>query len=199
MYWQYAASGTTQLNATVDRLFLSGSGAGNVTAYDLGEKVAYAVFQLVYSASLLDLVAKWSKLYSRDGGGTPLALRSDLLRLIIRTSILAALVGAVVAACLAVVDIPDAWKLGLSWSLISLFSMPFAVAISALMRLLVILGVSRAMFLGGLFGLVINVVGNVILFALLGPVGIVVSGVITRITTFGAMGIAVSTTLKRSR
>src|SRR5690606_31093111 len=95
---QASSSGVTQLGPAVDRLFLSASGAGAISSYEMADRLMYAASQFVNMAFLVRRVGAWARLPTMAPGEASALLRRDGRVLGAVTAVLTA---GGVAACLA--------------------------------------------------------------------------------------------------
>ncbi|GAA5110766.1 polysaccharide biosynthesis C-terminal domain-containing protein [Pseudonocardia adelaidensis] len=182
---QALSSGVTQLGPAVDRLFLSASGAGAVSSYEIADRLMYAASQFVSMAFIVRRVGAWARLPTMAPGDAAALLRRDGRVLGLVT---AALTAAGALACLAGLAsglLPASWGQGFLWGAIVMLSLPAHVFNVVGTRLLVVARRQRWMLAIAVVTAVLNAVLDVILFVLLGPVGIVVSTVLLRWTMAG--------------
>jgi putative polysaccharide biosynthesis protein len=182
---QALSSGVTQLGPAVDRLFLSASGAGAISSYEIADRLMYAAAQFVNMAFLVRRVGAWARLPTMAPGDASALLRRDGRVLGGVTAVLT--VGGALA-CLAGLAsglLPEAWDQGFLWGAIVMLSLPAHVFNVVGTRLLVVARRQRWMLGIAVATAVLNAVLDVILFFLFGPVGIVVSTVLLRWTMAG--------------
>ena len=71
---QATSQGVTQLGPAVDRLFLSSSGAGYISSYEMSDRLMYAAAQFFTMTFLYRRLAGWAQLPTMAadrGGATP--------------------------------------------------------------------------------------------------------------------------------
>lgn len=178
--WQIAATTGTQLNPLVDKYFLTFASQGSLIAFELAEKIGFAVFQIAYNLKVLPQLG-------------PLAIKKDIssknrfLKLLMKTIGFTLVFSFFSMLCLYLVAVyelvPTEWQIGVSWSLFVLASMPMSIGITFSFRYLVIQGMSKWMFGVSYGGLLLNIIFDWLLFSCLGPVGIVVASIPTRAIT----------------
>jgi Na+-driven multidrug efflux pump len=182
---QALSSGVTQLGPAVDRLFLSSSGAGSISSYEMADRLVYAASQFVSMAFLVRRVGAWARLPTMTAGDAAALLRRDGRVLGVVTAVLTA--GGVLGCLVALASglLPDSWGQGFLWGAIVMLSLPAHVFNVVGTRLLVVARRQRWMLAIAAATAVLNAVLDVIFFVLLGPVGIVVATVLLRWTMAG--------------
>jgi hypothetical protein len=182
---QALSSGVTQLGPAVDRLFLSASGAGSVSSYEIADRLMYAAAQFVNMAFLVRRVGAWARLPTMAAADAVALLRRDGRVLGAVTALLTA--GGTLGCFVALVSglLPDSWAQGFLWGAIVMLSLPAHVFNVVGTRLLVVARRQRWMLAIAVATAVLNAVLDTIFFVLLGPVGIVVATVLLRWTMAG--------------
>jgi Na+-driven multidrug efflux pump len=195
---QALSSGVTQLGPAVDRLFLSASGAGAVSSYEIADRLVYAASQFVSMAFIVRRVGAWARLPTMAPGDAAALLRRDGRVLGLVTAVLTA---AGVLACLAGLAsglLPASWAQGFLWGAIVMLSLPAHVFNVVGTRLLVVARRQRWMLAIAAATAVLNAVLDVIFFVLLGPVGIVVSTLLLRWTMAGVYVVLLRTAVPQT-
>ena len=182
---QALSSGVTQLGPAVDRLFLSASGAGSVSSYEIADRLMYAASQFVNMAFLVRRVGAWARLPTMAAGDAAALLRRDGRVLGIVTAVLTAGGALVCLAGLASELLPASWGQGFLWGAIVMLSLPAHVFNVVGTRLLVVARRQRWMLGIAAATAVLNAVLDVAFFVLIGPIGIVVATVLLRWTMAG--------------
>jgi peptidoglycan biosynthesis protein MviN/MurJ (putative lipid II flippase) len=182
---QALSSGVTQLGPAVDRLFLSASGAGSVSSYEIADRLMYAAAQFVNMAFLVRRVGAWARLPTMAPGDATALLRRDGRVLGIVTAVLTAGGALACLAGLASGLLPESWNQGFLWGAIVMLSLPAHVFNVVGTRLLVVARRQRWMLGIAAATAVLNAVLDTIFYVLLGPVGIVVATLLLRWTMAG--------------
>jgi peptidoglycan biosynthesis protein MviN/MurJ (putative lipid II flippase) len=177
---QASSSGVTQLGPAVDRLFLSSSGAGAISSYEMADRLMYAASQFVNMAFLVRRVGAWARLPTMAPGEASALLRRDGRVLGAVTAVLTVGGALVCLAGPATGLLPEGWGQGFLWGAIAMLSLPAHVFNVVGTRLLVVARRQRWMLAIAVATAVLNAVLDVILFFLLGPIGIVVATVLLR-------------------
>jgi hypothetical protein len=182
---QALSSGVTQLGPAVDRLFLSASGAGSVSSYEIADRLMYAAAQFVNMAFLVRRVGAWARLPTMAPGEASALLRRDGRVLGLVTAVLTAGGALVCLAGLASGLLPASWGQGFLWGAIVMLSLPAHVFNVVGTRLLVVARRQRWMLGIAAATAVLNAVLDVIFYVLIGPIGIVVATLLLRWTMAG--------------
>jgi hypothetical protein len=182
---QALSSGVTQLGPAVDRLFLSASGAGSVSSYEIADRLMYAAAQFVNMAFIVRRVGAWARLPTMAPGEAGALLRRDGRVLGLVTVVLTAGGALVCLAGLVSGLLPESWGQGFLWGAIVMLSLPAHVFNVVGTRLLVVARRQRWMLGIAAATAVLNAVLDTIFFVLIGPVGIVVSTLLLRWTMAG--------------
>jgi hypothetical protein len=182
---QALSSGVTQLGPAVDRMFLSASGAGSVSSYEIADRLMYAASQFVNMAFIVRRVGAWARLPSMVAADAAALLRRDGRVLGIVTAVLTAGGALGCVAGLASGLLPPSWGQGFLWGAIVMLSLPAHVFNVVGTRLLVVARRQRTILGIAVATAVLNAVLDVIFFVLLGPVGIVVATLLLRWTMAG--------------
>ena len=74
---QATSQGVTQLGPAVDRLFLSGSGVGYISSYEIADRLVYAASQFFSLTFIYRRVASWARLPTMDADRAGRLLRRD--------------------------------------------------------------------------------------------------------------------------
>jgi hypothetical protein len=182
---QALSSGVTQLGPAVDRLFLSASGAGAVSSYEIADRLMYAAAQFVNMAFIVRRVGAWARLPTMVPGDAAALLRRDGRVLGIVTAVLTVGGALVCLAGLASGLLPESWAQGFLWGAIVMLSLPAHVFNVVGTRLLVVARRQRWMLAIAAATAVLNAVLDTIFFFAIGPVGIVVATLLLRWTMAG--------------
>lgn len=182
---QALSSGVTQLGPAVDRLFLSASGAGSVSSYEIADRLMYAAAQFVNMAFLVRRVGAWARLPTMAPGDATALLRRDGRVLGVVTVVLTAGGAVVCLAGLASGLLPESWGQGFLWGAIVMLSLPAHVFNVVGTRLLVVARRQRWMLAIAAVTAVLNAVLDTIFYVLVGPVGIVLATLLLRWTMAG--------------
>lgn len=181
LFWQFGSSGVSQANPLVDRLFLAGGTSGAITAYELADKISFAVYQVFYTGFLQPRSAQWSssvRVSPRAGVRHFWSTTLVAMGLTLASALLAAVV---VVLGLNMHLFPAAWTTGLAWSLWALPSVAFSLGQMASVRFLVTLNAERALLPATLAGFLINLGADFFFFTIFGGVGIVIASLVTRV------------------
>jgi hypothetical protein len=177
---QALSSGVTQLGPAVDRLFLSASGAGSVSSYEIADRLMYAAAQFVNMAFLVRRVGAWARLPTMAAADAAALLRRDGRVL---GTVTVALTAAGALGCVGALAsglLPPSWAQGFGWGAIVMLSLPPHVFNVVGTRLLVMARRQRTMLAIAAATAVLNAVLDVAFFVLIGPIGIVVATVLLR-------------------
>jgi hypothetical protein len=169
----------------VDRTYLSASGAGSVSSYEIADRLMYAASQFFTMTFIYRRVALWARLPAMEAGPGRRLLRGDARTL---GGLALALTAASAAGCLiALVSglLPHDWHTGFWWGTLVMISLPAHLFNVVGTRLLVIGRKARFMLWIAVATAILNGVLDTLLYLLLGPVGIVVSTVVVRWTMAG--------------
>ncbi len=189
---QMTATVVSQGNPIVDRWVLAGGAAGSMTSYELADKIYFALYQLVYSSLVVRRVGEWSVVRSRSPHELHRVFFRGLARIVVVTSIGVVLVGAFLAAALMSNLVPESWVEGAIWALIILPSVPLSIIMIASTRLLVVLNAQRALLKVSILGFGVNTFADVILFISMGPVGVPIASIVTRLALSSAFLLAIA-------
>lgn len=189
LYWQFASTSLTQANPVVDRFLLAGTGLGSITAYELADKVSFAIFQIAYNFGLLQRIGSWSTAPPED---RLRLFRRDLLKIALVTLAGSIVISAIIGILLMTPAVPEEWRLGLTWSLIAVFAMPIAISVTSSIRYLVILDAQRLLLPITIGGLIVNAVLDFLFLEWLGPIGIVLASIPTRAFLLVGMQLTIS-------
>jgi len=162
----------------LDRAFLTSAGVGNVTLLEKADRLFFAANQLGSTLVVLPRIrvvsSKLRKVSDRS------VAKGEAVFCFVAASVISGGAAAFLALAAIWTDLIDADLL--IWSLILLASAPAAVAGTALTRLLVATDRQFVLPVLATVGVVVNLLGNIVGIALLGPVGVVVSTVVCRYT-----------------
>lgn len=178
---QFGATGISQGNPVVDRLVLASGEPGNITSYELADKVYFALYQVVYSGLMLRRLSGWAARNPEQPLSIYSRFRRDVWHLALITLVLSLIAMGAIAASLGTDLVPTAWEGGFTWALVLLPSTALSIVMISSMRFLVILSGQRLLFAASLVGFAVNSAADIALFALLGPIGVPVATVVTRI------------------
>lgn len=182
---QSLSSGVTQLGPAVDRSFLSASGAGAVSSYEMSDRLMYAASQFFTMTFIYRRVAVWARLPTMDVAQGRGLLRGDARTL---GGLALALTVAAAAACLAALAsglLPADWRTGFWWGALVMLSLPAHLFNVVGTRLLVIGRRPRLMLWIAVATAIVNAALDALFYWLFGPVGIIVSTVLVRWTMAG--------------
>ena len=197
--WQMLSTSASQVSPALDRWFLAGSGvSGVITAYEVSDKVYYGGYRFITSGLLISRVARWGDLLACGPSAARAVVMRDL-RVIGGTGLVVApMLAALAGGLLWSGWTPDEWDIGLQWAIVNIITLPLGVCHGLLARAIVALR-KQALFIRlTAVSVTSNALLNVIWFALLGPVGIVVSSMCTRIFIFVAYLLVVTRLIKRA-
>ena len=195
---QAMSSGVTQLGPAVDRLYLSASGAGSVSSYEIADRLMYAAAQFVNMAFLVRRVGAWARLPTMAPDDASALLRRDGRVLGIVTAVLTAGGALACLAGLASGLLPESWSQGFLWGAIVMLSLPAHVFNVVGTRLLVVARRQRWMLGIATATAILNAVLDTVLFLLLGPVGIVVATLLLRWTMAGVYVVLLRTAVPQT-
>jgi peptidoglycan biosynthesis protein MviN/MurJ (putative lipid II flippase) len=195
---QATSSGVTQLGPAVDRLYLSTSGAGSVSSYEIADRLMYAAAQFVNMAFLVRRVGAWARLPTMAPADASALLRRDGRLLGIVTAVLTAGGALACLAGLASGLLPESWGQGFLWGAIVMLSLPAHVFNVVGTRLLVVARRQRWMLGIAAATAILNAVLDTVLFLLLGPVGIVIATLLLRWTMAGVYVVLLRTAVPQT-
>jgi hypothetical protein len=197
--WQMLSTSASQVSPALDRWFLAGSGvSGVITAYEVSDKVYYGGYRFITSGLLISRVARWGDLLACGPSAARAVVMRDL-RVIGGTGLVVApMLAALAGGLLWSGWTPDKWDTGLQWAIVNIITLPLGVCHGLLARAIVALR-KQALFIRlTVVSVTSNALLNTIWFAVLGPVGIVVSSMCTRIFIFVAYLLVVTRLIKRA-
>jgi Na+-driven multidrug efflux pump len=179
---QSVAMLASQVGPVTDRSFLSGV-PGAISAYEMADKLFFAIVQAVSTGLLTRRVGSWARL--RGGGATAgkRVIYQDLKVLIGASIACATMFEVLVLFFGRVLDVPDVWRTALTWSAILIAALPFNIGIMSLGRLLVLAGRQGQLLGMGLLTAGGNALLDWMLFLWLGPEGVPVATVCVRIVS----------------
>jgi hypothetical protein len=174
---QATSQGVTQLGPAVDRVYLSSSGAGYISSYEMSDRLFYAATQFITMTFLYRRVAVWARLPTMEHDDARQLLRRDARLLGVVITVITA---AGVLACLVALWsglLPQDWTQGFWWAAVVMVSVP-AHAFNVIgTRLLVVARKQRYMIGIAIATAALNAVLDTALYFWLGPIGIVVATV----------------------
>jgi hypothetical protein len=177
---QATSQGVTQLGPAVDRVYLSSSGAGAVSSYEMSDRLFYAATQFFTMTFLYRRLAGWARLPTMEPDDGRGLLRRDTRYL---GTVLAVLTAGGALACvvgLASGLLPQDWTQGFLWGAVVMVSVP-AHAFNVIgTRLLVVARKQHYMVGIAVATAVLNAVCDTALYFWIGPIGIVVATVLVR-------------------
>ena len=177
---QATSQGVTQLGPAVDRVFLSSSGAGYISSYEMSDRLFYAATQFFTMTFLLRRLAGWAQLPSTAVDDARRLLRRDArtLGLVVTVLSVAGVAGCLVA--LASGLLPPDWTQGFWWGALVMVSVPAHAFNVVGTRMLVVARKQHYMVGIAVATAVLNAVLDTVLYLWVGPVGIVVATVVVR-------------------
>jgi len=181
MGWQSASTAASQISPVVDRAFLGNSDSGSIAAYEMADKVLFAVIQFLNLSFLVRMVGNWSKLWAFDFQHAQGLVRSDIRRLVVRSMLAAAAAASVIVAALYSGMVPDSWQEGLLWGLVLLASVPFALITSSYARILIIIEKQNLLLRFSIMTILVNVIADFVFYTLLGAIGIIIASGLMRV------------------
>jgi O-antigen/teichoic acid export membrane protein len=194
---QASSSGVTQFGPAVDRLFLSSSGAGYISSYEMSDRLMYAASQFISMAFLVRRVGGWARLPTMSAEDGSSLLRRDGRTLGAVTTVLTA---AGVLGCLVALWsglLPVDWRQGFLWGAVLMLSVPAHVFNVVGTRLLVMSRKQRLLLVIAVVTAVLNAALDALFFVLIGPVGIIVATVVLRWLIAGAYIVILRRTVHR--
>jgi peptidoglycan biosynthesis protein MviN/MurJ (putative lipid II flippase) len=177
---QAASQGVTQLGPAVDRVYLSSSGAGYISSYEMSDRLFYAATQFFTMTFLYRRLAAWARLPTMEGDDARRLLRRDarLLGAVVVVLTAAGVLGCLVA--LASGLLPHDWRQGFWWGAVVMVSVP-AHAFNVVGTRLLVVGRKQHFMIGiAVATAVLNAVFDTALYFWIGPIGIVVATVVLR-------------------
>lgn len=178
--WQSGALAIAQSQPVIDRAILASGASGSVTSYDLADRTMQAGAQLVLQGILQRRIGRWARIRTLNRSDARAMFRHDATTGLIWSILAAGGVAAVCAVALGFHLVPDEWRTGLSWGMILVISIPFLLVTTAGSRLLVIAGRQRLLVAFAAGAAAATLVLDLIAFALLGPVGVILVAVAVR-------------------
>ena len=197
--WQMLSTSASQVSPALDRWFLAGSGvSGVITAYEVSDKVYYGGYRFITSGLLISRVARWGDLLASGRTAARAVVMRDL-RVIGGTGLVVApMLAALAGGLLWSGWTPDKWDTGLQWAIINIITLPLGVCHGLLARAIIALRKQTLFIRLTAVSVTSNALLNAIWYAVLGPVGIVVSSMCTRIFIFVAYMLVVTRLIKRA-
>lgn len=184
--WQSASTSVAQGSPVIDRSFLSTSEPGSIAAYEIADKVFFAVVQFVNLGVLVRLVGEWSTIASVAPGKRRGVVVAGLARLSMVAAVASLLLCVVITSAILLGLVPDEWLGGVRWSLLLLASAPLALLNSGYGRILILIGRQRMLIYFATLSVLSNLILDVFLFHFLGSLGIVVASVFVRLFNVSA-------------
>jgi hypothetical protein len=182
---QSLASGVTQLGPAVDRVFLSSAGEGDISSYEMSDRLMYAASQFFTMTFIFRRVAAWAQLPAMGAERARQMLRADARSL--GGLAIALTVGAVVVCMAALLSglLPSDWRTGFVWGSLVMLSLPAHLFNVVGTRLLVIGRKQHMMLWIAAATAVLNAVLDGLFYLFLGSIGIILSTVVLRWTMAG--------------
>ena len=114
----------TQLGPAVDRVYLSSSGAGYISSYEMSDRLFYAATQFFTMTFLYRRVAIWARLPTMEPDDARHLLRRDgrLLGVVVTVLTVAGMLGCLVALVSGL--LPQDWTQGFWWAAVVMVSVP---------------------------------------------------------------------------
>jgi peptidoglycan biosynthesis protein MviN/MurJ (putative lipid II flippase) len=177
---QAASSGVTQLGPAVDRLFLTSSGTGYISAYEMADRLMYAAAQFFSLTFVYRRVATWARLPTMEADRAGRMLRRDARTLGVASAVLtvAGVLGC--AATLASGLLPADWTRGFWWGALVMLSVPAHGFNVVGTRMLVVSRKQHFMVWIAIATAVLNAALDAAFYLWIGPIGIVVATVAVR-------------------
>jgi O-antigen/teichoic acid export membrane protein len=177
---QAASSGVTQLGPAVDRLFLTSSGTGYISAYEMADRLMYAAAQFFSLTFVYRRVATWARLPTMEADRAERMLRRDARTLGVASAVLtvAGVLGC--AAALASGLLPADWTRGFWWGALVMLSVPAHGFNVVGTRMLVVSRKQHFMVWIAIATAVLNAALDAAFYLWIGPIGIVVATVAVR-------------------
>jgi hypothetical protein len=177
---QAASQGVTQLGPAVDRVFLSSSGAGYISSYEMSDRLMYAATQLFTMTFLYRRVGGWAQLPTMEREPARRLLRRDARTL--GAAVLVVTVAGVLGCGVALASglLPGDWTQGFWWGAIVMLSVPAHGFNVVGTRLLVLSRKQHLMLWIAVSTAVLNAVLDAAFYLWIGPVGIVVATLVLR-------------------
>jgi hypothetical protein len=182
---QSLSSGVTQLGPAVDRLFLSSAAEGDISSYEMSDRLMYAASQFFTMTFIFRRVAAWAQMPAMVTERAHRMLRGDARTL---GGLAVALTGASVAVCLVALAsglLPVDWRTGFLWGSLVMLSLPAHLFNVVGTRLLVIGRKQNLMLWIAVATAVLNAVLDALFYFLFGAIGIIISTVVLRWTMAG--------------
>lgn len=179
LVWQSSALAVAQAQPVVDRTFLVGE-PGQVSSYEMGDKLMQAGAQLVTMGLLQRRIGSWSRLRAMNAADARTLLLRDARTVGAGAVLAAALLAAVCVLASGLPIVPDEWRTGILWGAILSASIPTLLVTVAGSRLLVVAGRQKLLIWFAAGGVVLTLVADLVLFSVFGPVGIILAAVIVR-------------------
>ena len=177
---QATSQGVTQLGPAVDRLFLTSSGAGYISAYEMADRLMYSAAQFFSLTFVYRRVATWAQLSAMETDGAERLLRRDARTLGAAAAVLT--VAGVLGCGIALASglLPADWTRGFWWGAVVMLSVPAHGFNVVGTRLLVVSRKQHLMLWIAIATAVLNAALDTAFYLLFGPIGIVVATVVLR-------------------
>jgi hypothetical protein len=182
---QSLASGVTQLGPAVDRVFLSSATEGDISSYEMSDRLMYAASQFFTMTFIFRRVAAWAQLPAMAAERARLMLRGDARTL---GGLAVVLTVGSVAVCLAALVsglLPSDWRTGFVWGSLVMLSLPAHLFNVVGTRLLVIGRKQHMMLWIATATAILNAALDGLFYFFFGSIGIIVSTVVLRWTMAG--------------
>ncbi|HEY0811945.1 MAG TPA: hypothetical protein VGE11_01585 [Pseudonocardia sp.] len=182
---QSLASGVTQLGPAVDRVFLSSATEGDISSYEMSDRLMYAASQFFTMTFIFRRVAVWAQLPAMGVERARLLLRGDARTL--GGLVVALTIGSVVVCLAALASglLPSDWRTGFLWGSLVMLSLPAHLFNVVGTRMLVIGRKQNMMLWIAGATAILNAILDGLFFFFLGSIGIIVSTVVLRWTMAG--------------
>ncbi len=177
---QSVSSGVTQLGPAVDRLYLSSATEGDISSYEMSDRLMYAASQFFTMTFIFRRVAAWAQLPAMGAERARRLLRGDARTLGGLTLALTALSVVVCIAALASGLLPADWRTGFLWGSLVMLSLPAHLFNVVGTRLLVIGRRQNLMLRIAVATAILNALLDALFYVLVGAIGIIVSTVLVR-------------------
>jgi hypothetical protein len=182
---QSLSSGVTQLGPAVDRVFLSSATEGDISSYEMSDRLMYAASQFFTMTFIFRRVADWAQLPAMAAERGRRMLRGDARTLGGLALVLT--VGSVVVCLAALLSglLPPDWRTGFVWGSLVMLSLPAHLFNVVGTRLLVIGRKQHMMLWIAVATAILNAFLDALFYFFLGAIGIIVSTVVLRWTMAG--------------
>lgn len=189
MLWQAMSSSVGQGGPSIERVLLASAPSGSVSAYELANKMLFAVVQFLNYGFLLRRVGRWSRIPGVTRSESRRILRRDLI-VLVGVATMFALLGILALFLLSLLPLPEIWLRSSYWAMLLLLTAPLSMWISASSRLMIIARKQHYLLWFSLLTVASTLVFGILLFNVLGAFGVVVGTVCARLLS--AVGYAVA-------